>query len=261
MQAAIQFVVSFLTPTPAEIRQVVGSLTAVVALPFSALALAGSPAPDSLTPDWHSTDAIKEAAEAFLREDVAGGDERYVPVAGHLDPRLRLAQCSEALDPYLQSGSKTSGRLIVGIRCRGTKPWNIYIPVHMAIMEDVLIAARPLSSGRALTAADLQLAKRDVSGLLSGYATDPSAVVGQRVKRSVAAGKVLTPSQLRPAILVERGQTVTLTVAGASLNIEMLGKALMDGAANQRIRVQNIGSGRVVEGLVRSAEHVQVIVK
>ena len=33
----------------------------------------------------------------------------------------------------------------------------------------------------------------------------------------------------------------------------------MDGALNQRIRVQNLNSGRVVEGIVRSREHVEVL--
>ena len=44
------------------------------------------------------------------------------------------------------------------------------------------------------------------------------------------------------------------------MNISMSGKALMDGALNQRIRVENITSGRVVEGVVRSREQVEILV-
>ena len=34
----------------------------------------------------------------------------------------------------------------------------------------------------------------------------------------------------------------------------------MDGALNQRIRVENLNSGRVVEGIVRSPEIVEILV-
>lgn len=40
----------------------------------------------------------------------------------------------------------------------------------------------------------------------------------------------------------------------------MIGTALMDGAIGQRIRVENVNSGRVVEGIVRSREVVEVLV-
>ena len=73
-----------------------------------------------------------------------------------------------------------------------------------------------------------------------------------------ARGVVITPSLLQAEVLIRRGQSVTLTVHNEALDIKMSGNALMDGRANQRIKVENIGSGRVVEGLVRSAEQVEV---
>jgi flagella basal body P-ring formation protein FlgA len=74
------------------------------------------------------------------------------------------------------------------------------------------------------------------------------------------AGRVVTPAMLEAEIVIERGQTVTLVVEGDGLNISMAGRALMDGAVDQRIRVENAGSGRVVEGLVRSPQVVEVLV-
>jgi flagella basal body P-ring formation protein FlgA len=41
----------------------------------------------------------------------------------------------------------------------------------------------------------------------------------------------------------------------------MAGKAMADGALNQRIKVENSVSRRIVEGLVRSAELVEVQVQ
>jgi hypothetical protein len=58
---------------------------------------------------------------------------------------------------------------------------------------------------------------------------------------------------------IRRGQTVTLTVGDGQFAIRTRGTALMDGAVNQRIRVKNTQSGRIVEGIVRSREQVEVL--
>lgn len=231
----------------------------VVALFFWATA-SDAVAQSSGTHDWQPIEDIKAAAEDYLHGTVGKGDARVVPKAGHLDARLQLPRCTVPLAPYTQPGSKTTGRLIVGVRCQGRRPWNVYVPVDVAVMEDVLVTARSLARGHVLGREDVEVVRRDVARLIGGYTTDPAAVAGQRLKRSVPPGTVLTSNHLQPAILIERGQTVTLTIRSDSLDISMSGKALMDGVENQRIRVQNTGSGRVVEGLVRSPELVEVIV-
>lgn len=207
---------------------------------------------------WQSVEAIRSAAERYVDSTLGSTDARITPSAGHLDSRLQLPACSEPLDPYLQSGNGTSGRVVVGVRCTGDKPWNVYLPVHVAVMENVLVTADALPRDHLLTERDLTVMRRDVSRLAGGYLTDLGTTVGQRLKRPLARGIVLTPAQLEPEILVQKGQTVTLVVAGDSVNIRMSGKALMDGARNQRIRVENIVSGRIVEGLVRSSQQVEV---
>ena len=225
----------------------------------SAAALAAGSAGDA---GWHPVADIKAAAEAHVIGEVApGGNGRMVATAGHLDKRLQLPRCTRGIEPYIQNPGRNVGRLVVGVRCNGAKPWNIYLPVKVALIEDVLVTARPLQRGHVLEPGDLIVDQRDVSEVFGGFLSDADAAVGQRLKRSVGSGVVLTPAQVQPRILVERGQTVTLTVEGSSLNISMQGKALMDGSANQRIRVENTGSGRVVEGLVRSSQHVQVLVE
>lgn len=217
---------------------------------------------DPANAGWHPVADIKAAAESHVISKVGQGDAGHiVATAGHLDKRLQLPRCTTAIEPYIQNPGRNVGRMVVGVRCNGQKPWNVYLPVKVAMMENVLVTARPLQRGHVLEAADVVVDQRDVSEVFGGYLSDVDTAVGQRLKRSVGSGVVLTPAQVQPRILIERGQTVTLTVEGSSLNISMQGKALMDGSANQRIRVENTGSGRVVEGLVRSSQHVQILVE
>ncbi len=209
---------------------------------------------------WQPTESIAAAAEAYVLGRIGPKAKRTSVRAGTLDSRHRLALCSEELEPFMRRGAKIEVRTIVGVRCTGEKPWKVYLPVEVIVTDKVLVASRTLPRGHVLTAEDLVVEKRDVSRLLSGYHSNIKTLVGQRLKSQLIAGRILTPAMVQADIAVKRGQTVTLTVATGGINIQMSGKALTDGAIDQRIRVENTTSGRVVEGVVRSREHVEILV-
>jgi flagella basal body P-ring formation protein FlgA len=81
------------------------------------------------------------------------------------------------------------------------------------------------------------------------------------LRRPLAAGAVLTPAMLTDVPLVTRGQQVTLEVGADTMNIRMAGEALDEAALGQRVRVRNLSSERVVEGVVRSAQVVEVLLR
>ena len=226
-------------------------LVAVLAL-LSGHALAADTA-------WHPTADIAATAESYLQQRVGNTADRTTAQAAALDPRHRLARCDRPLEAFLRPGARISARTVVGVRCTGSKPWKLYVPVNVVVTREVLIAKRTLPRGHLLTAADFTVESRDVSRLLSGYVSDPDALVGQKLKTQLIAGRLLTPSMLEADAAVRRGQTVTIIATSGGIAVRMSGKALMDGALNQRIRVQNLNSGRVVEGIVRSREHVEVL--
>lgn len=209
---------------------------------------------------WHTPEQIATVAESYLQDRIGRSAGRTTAQAQPLDPRHKLPLCSKPLDAFMRRGAKISARTIVGVRCTGNKPWKLYIPVDVVVTDTVLIAKRSLPKGHVLTADDLVSEQRDVSRLQSGYVTDSKVLAGQRLKTPILAGRILTPAMLQADIAIRRGQTVTLTIASGGINIQVRGKALMDGAVSQRIRVENTNSGRVVEGIVRSREHVEVLV-
>ncbi len=210
--------------------------------------------------DWQPTTQITAVAEQFLRDRIGPAARRTAVRAGALDSRHRLALCSQPLQPFLRRGSKISARTIVGVRCSGEKSWKVYVPVDVIVTDSVLVASRTLPRGHLLSEDDLVTEQRDVSRLVSGYISNSRDLIGQRLKTQLIAGRILTPAMLQADVAVSRGQTVTLTIRIGGIDIQMSGKALMDGAISQRIRVENTNSGRVVEGIVRSREHVEVLV-
>lgn len=115
-------------------------------------------------------DDIKAAAEAFITEVVVSSHGAQPEArAGALDSRLRLTRCDAPLAGFQPSGARMLGNTTVGVRCPGTTPWTLYVPVRVSLYGDVVVAARPLARGTQLTDADLKLANRDLAQLHSGY--------------------------------------------------------------------------------------------
>lgn len=214
----------------------------------------------SAASDWQTNEDIAKVAENYAKVRFGKGDPRVAPVAGHLDPRLRLPRCSQPLEPFVRPGTQVASRTVVGVRCSGSRPWKVYVPVNVVVTQPVLVARRTLPSGHAITADDVTLESHDVSRLNGGYLSSIEELSGQRLKHQVIGGRIMTPAMLKADVIVRRGQTVTLVVRNDQMNISMTGKALSDGALNQRIRVENVNSQRVVEGLVRSPEYVEILV-
>ncbi|MDH3440597.1 MAG: flagellar basal body P-ring formation chaperone FlgA [Gammaproteobacteria bacterium] len=210
---------------------------------------------------WQPADTILATAENFVKDRYGRNDRRMRPIAGHLDARLRLPRCSETLEAFVGRGTKISSRTIVGVRCSGTKPWKVYVPVEVIVTESVLVSRRTLPKGHLLTADDVILEQRDISMFRSGYLSSTEELAEQRLKRQIDGGRVITPAMLVADILIRRGQMVTIVVKNDQMHIRMAGRALSDGALNQRIRVENSNSRRVVEGVVRSPEYVEILVR
>ncbi len=218
-----------------------------------------APASNATVPQWQSTDEIAEVAEEYLRDRLGPRASRTTVQAGQLDPRHLLAHCPGQMEPFLRRGSKIAARTIVGVRCTAARPWTVYVPVYLVVTDSVLVAARTLPKGHLLTEDDLVMEERDVTRLMTGYVSSMDELVGQRLKSQLLAGKILTPRLLQADIAIRRGQSVTLIIRNPDISIQMAGKALMDGAIGQRVRVENTNSGRIVEGIVRSREHVEVL--
>jgi flagella basal body P-ring formation protein FlgA len=228
-------------------------------MPVCLLAVTATVIEAAAVQPWQDNDDIRAAAESFLRDRVGRRAGRTTVEAGALDPRHRLPLCGQPLRAFMRRGVEIGPRTVVGVSCEGAKSWTLYVPVNVFVTTDVLVAARSLPRGHLLAAGDLSRDERDVSRMHSGYLTDSRELVGQRLKHQVIAGRPITPAMIEADRIVTRGQSVTLVAAGAGINVTMTGKALTDGALNQRIRVENVKSGRIVEGIVRSREQVEIL--
>lgn len=203
-------------------------------------------------------DAIIDAARQHVldRTDLFSGK---LSVRVHPpDRRLRLTLCDQPLQTYESPNGLKPGRSVVGVRCEGSKPWKLFVSVSIATLQPVVITRTPLARGQLIQAQDLEIAERDTARLHKAFYADSSRLAGLRAKRNVQAGKVVTPSMLTRNQVVSRGSQVEILANAGNLEVRMRGKALANGAIGERIRVQNLTSGRKITGLVIEPGVVQV---
>ncbi len=177
--------------------------------------------------------------------------------AGALDPRLRLLACGEDLKARNAAGTRAGSRLTIEVSC-AAPAWRVFVPVTLHARLPVLVAARPLPARTALSAADVRVVERELSGLPFGYFQRPSEIEGQEIMRPVGQGEALTPRVVRSRPLIARGQSVTLLATAGGLAVRAQGHALAAAGLNERIRVRNMSSGRDIEGIVRAPGLVEV---
>lgn len=204
-------------------------------------------------------DSIREAAEAFVLSQY--NEEGVVARAGRLDSRLRLAHCDRPLSTFAATAAAAGGNQSVGVRCEGADSWTIYVPVKLSRSAEVVVLARTVRRDTLLAPEHLETRHHDIVGLTAGFFSRPEELIGHRVKRSAAAGTVLTPSLVHRPPLIERGDRVTLVSGSSAVAVSAPAEALSDGRQGDRLRVRNLSSGKVVEGVVMSRGRVEALAR
>ncbi len=203
-------------------------------------------------------ESIRETVRQFLEVETARQGKKGEIKVSRLDPRLRLAQCDRKLEAFFPNYGRKIGNLSIGVRCKGIKTWTIYVPVRIGVLDKVVVASRALPQGHVIVASDIQLETRDLSTLSGGYLLKPREVMGQSLRRPVIIGAVITPTSVKPTRAIRRGEKVTILASRKGIEVRMSGVALADGAPGDLIRVRNILSKKIIQGIVTKYGEVRV---
>jgi flagella basal body P-ring formation protein FlgA len=221
-------------------------------LPALALAALGAGAGALLDPA-----TIGEAAQNAVRAQAGSAGAALVLQSTPLDSHLRISACDQPLQASVIGDGQLHNQTMVAVHCDGSVRWTLYTSVTVQSQASVLVARRALERDAELTPADFQLQQRRVPGSADAYVTDLGALAGQRLRRPLLGGEPLALEALAPAFVVHRGQQVVLLAQAGGIEVRMAGIALSDGRVSQSIRVQNLSSQRIVEGIVRSDSVVE----
>jgi flagella basal body P-ring formation protein FlgA len=212
-------------------------------------------APAAPLPGQQDPEAIRSAALAFLQQQSAGLPGKVDITVAPAFPR-GLAACT-MLEPFMPSGARLWGRMTVGVRCAGERPWTIYLQARISLHATYYLAARAMAPGEVLTAADLVARDGDLTGLPQAIVTDPSQAVGSVTLTRVAGGMPLRRDMLKSASAVSIGQTVRVVAAGDGFAISAEGSAMNNASPGQQVRVKT-ANGQIISGIVKDGSTVEI---
>ncbi len=208
---------------------------------------------------------ISDGVTQYLHSSVAEMQQQTGPIhavsvqAQAIDPRLRLATCSEGLDYSMNASTQLPGRALVKVACKSAAAtWSIYVSAAVSWEQDIVVAAQGLRRGQDITAGDVRLERRRLQrpGVKHVHALD--RVIGKVAGRRLAANKAVDWRFLEQADLVRKGEAVQILARNESIAVKINGKALTSGAKGEQIRVQNPLSNRVVDAVVTARGRAEI---
>ncbi|MBB5446045.1 MULTISPECIES: flagellar basal body P-ring formation chaperone FlgA [unclassified Paraburkholderia] len=206
-------------------------------------------------PGQQDPEAIHASALAFLQQQAVGLPGKADITVAPAFPR-GLAACT-SLEPFMPTGARLWGRLTVGVRCAGERPWTIYLQARISLHATYYLAARAMAPGEVLTAADLVAREGDLTGLPQAIVTDPSQAVGSVSLARIAGGMPLRRDMLKSASAVVFGQTVRVIAAGDGFSISSEGSAMNNASPGQQVRVKT-ANGQIISGIVKDGGTVEI---
>lgn len=216
-----------------------------------ALSLAASP---------QSAESLRQLAAVFLKQQAEQQHQQAdIDITiGRLDSRLQLNPCKDTAEAFLPAGAKAQGKLTVGIRCTGPKPWTVYLPARIRIYAEVIAATHTLTRGTNISPTDIAPIRAELSALRYGYFISSDKVIGKVVKRTIKAGEAFSPHRIKEPLLVRRGEEITIEAVSGALKVRVKGKALQDAVKGELIPVRNNRSKRIIQAVAVDSGTVSV---
>ena len=153
------------------------------------------------------------------------------------------------------------GRVSYSLNCKDKTSWQSRVTAKVRVWLPVVVANQAIQKDELLTEAMLGTRLTELTQSKLSVELKPEALVGMQTKRRIQAGQVISRHLLEHKLLVEKGSHVLIRVQTQGFEASTKGIALEDGQLGQRIKVQNISSGTVLEADVVAEATVQSIFK
>lgn len=198
------------------------------------------------------TDFIK--SRPFLEKHSA-----YVTTKlSHIDTKTTELACLHQPTLSLPSTTALKSRLVVKAECSYPKAWKQHIPIQVSIHYPIVTAQQPLQRGETIAEAKLILKPVDILTLHDGFFDKIGDVLGQITKQPIDAGRWLSPRNIEAPKLIKRGEFVSVFTHRPGFEVKTQGKALGDGSLGAKIKVENLNSKQIIEGIVTAPQKVEV---
>lgn len=206
------------------------------------------------------------AADTLVTADaistrIADAIAKRLPTSGHYKVELADATYQLALagdrtydiaaltyDPSRMTFAATLGYL----NAAGEKEYANLAGSAVAVIE-VPTLARDIAAGEMIADTDLTTMEIPALRRSTNLIGNANAVAGQVARRPLRANTPLFAYDIQKAVVVKKGDLVTVTFAVAGLELTMQGQAQSDAGKGDTITIKNASSRRAIEARVTGA--------
>lgn len=209
----------------------------------------------------YNKESLEPLIQSFIRsQPFSENYSQYTHVMlGNLQGKHKAAlYCEHEPTFFLAHSAQLSSRMTVGVECGHPKAWKLHLPLQVSILYPLLATTRPMNRGELFSHDNLTLKNADILAMRDGFFDKPEDIIGQLAKHPLPAGQVLTQRHLEAPKLVKRGDFVFITAKKSGLQVKMRGKSLADGTLGAKVKVENLNSKRIVEGVVTASQTVEI---
>ena len=132
------------------------------------------------------------------------------------------------------------------------------VPVRLTWSQPALTLKRSMKRGEVIQAADI--GERSIKIVAPNvYASSPNEVIGKALRKSQQQGEIILLSLIEDTPTIHRGKIITLFINVGGMMIESKGEAQQSGSVGDTINVRNLSSKKIVSGIIRAPERVEVL--
>jgi flagella basal body P-ring formation protein FlgA len=208
-----------------------------------------------------SAASLLEVARVHLDELTAGADAVATPsgeladfdVPAGLESALLRVRETPGATPALRAGAIS---VPVEVWVDGAPYRTAWTSFELAVWETVPVLVRDVAAGSAIAPRDLEARRVEVGAAGSGKPLAGELLLGAVAARDLAAGSVVTATDVHRPQLVSVGDDLHLEIRSGHVTARVSVTAREAGAVGDRVRVEVSGDGRVLSAVVRSRELV-----
>jgi flagella basal body P-ring formation protein FlgA len=122
----------------------------------------------------------------------------------------------------------------------------------------VLVTTDKIGRHDLLNEQQFELKRVDVTSLREQPVSTMTGIVGQRSKRNLRLGSILTRTAMEPVPDIDVGREVTIVFTDTWGSVTAPGRSMQSGWIGGNLRVKNLATGKVISAQVISKKRVEV---
>lgn len=200
---------------------------------------------------------IMDGAKDYLNELIELQDGERANVT--INPFSRSITICEGVITYELTTPKLKKNNPIKVTCDSeTTPYSFYLTSRVVIEKPYVTVINPVTKNDILDANNLTISYQDKVLDKGTTFQDPNVLDGIMVKRDIRPGQPILKNNI---CVVCKGNEVTIEATNGNFSIKTAGIAMDNGSYNEKIKVKNIKSGKIVRAVVIDRNLVEVQLK